>query len=192
MVVSWIMTMRTSFPLQILKALLDYYRLRGLWRQKTMLSILIFSALAQITPPGESFELASLEAFFPGQSMQAVVEKYGSGEVYSEKIRLFYLTHKRYKFPVFVHSKEGVVVAFWARLPSYFLHDPFHAALIERYGPQERYRRQNHSAVYSWNLRDKNIRLIYSGQCTLSCFPVYLAGVGGGLDGIREAFLNRI
>ena len=45
------------------------------------------------------------------------------GEV---RIYRFYVDQIRYKFPVFVQLDQGKALDFYAKLPSYFLHDVFH------------------------------------------------------------------
>ena len=79
-------------------------------------------------------------------------------------------------FLFFVQSKENNVIAFWSVLPTYFFHDIFHKGLIDRYGKQDTYFKKERSAIYTWN-RPGNIKLIYSGQCSLTCFPRYFAGI---------------
>ena len=55
--------------------------------------------------------------------------KYGKPEIMQTKGEVislkFYVAHIRYKFPVIVQMKNGKVLDFFAKLPSYFLHDVF-------------------------------------------------------------------
>ncbi|MCR9203183.1 MAG: hypothetical protein NXH75_01295 [Halobacteriovoraceae bacterium] len=132
----------------------------------------------QIEPPNYNFSLNTLADFYPGKKFEEMKTKYGKPELSLNKgtpIYKFYVAHIRYKFPVFVRIYKGESVGFFARLPSYFLHDVFHQSLINRYGKQDEYSKVGNSAVYIWN-DEKNIKFIYQGQCTLNCFPMYLSG----------------
>lgn len=135
--------------------------------------------VGQIEPPNYNFSLDTLGDFYPGKKLEAIKQKYGKGEVEFDKgtakIYKFYVSHVRYKFPVFVNIFQGESVAFFARLPSYFLHDVFHQSLINRYGKQDEYSKVGNSANYTW-MNKNNLKLIYQGQCTLTCFPMYLSG----------------
>lgn len=61
---------------------------------------------------------------------------------------------------------------FYAKLPSYFLHDIFLQSLVNRYGKQNSYVKKERSAVYIWNNIEGN-KHYYSGSCTITCFPVF-------------------
>ena len=87
----------------------------------------------------------------------------------------FYVKQLRYRFSVMVQIEGNKVVDFFATLPSYFLHDVFHQSLINRLGKQTRYFYQENSAVYLWKNK-KGIDFIYRATCTITCFPIYLAG----------------
>lgn len=136
-------------------------------------------ALGQIEPPNYNFSLDTLGDFYPGKKLQDIEKKYGKGEVQfdkgASKIYKFYVSHVRYRFPVFVNIFQGESVAFFARLPTYFLHDVFHQSLINRYGKQDEYSKVGNAANYTWNNKN-NLKLIYQGQCTMTCFPMYLSG----------------
>lgn len=136
-------------------------------------------ALGQIEPPNYNFSLDTLGDFYPGKKFEAIKQKYGKGEIEFNKgasvIYKFYVSHIRYKFPVFVNVFKGESVGFFARLPSYFLHDVFHQSLINRYGKQDEYSKVGNAANYTWNNKN-NLKIIYQGQCTLTCFPMYISG----------------
>ncbi len=149
---------------------------------KKLICLIIFCAFntlnAKVDPPNYNFSLDALSAFFPGKKLDEIkkahpnselVKKEGNTEQY-----LFWIEHLRYKFPLYVQVNNNVVLDFHARLPHYFLHDVFHQGLINRYGKQNTYDKIEESAIYIWN-NAKGLRIIYSGTCTITCFPVYLA-----------------
>jgi hypothetical protein len=154
--------------------------------QKTIFLITYFllfltNSFAQVEPPNYNFSLDTLSLFYPGAKLAPLQKKWGKPELAfdegSSKIYKFYVSHVRYKFPVFVHIFQGESIAFFARLPSYFLHNIFHQSLINRFGKQDEYSKVGNAGVYIWNNK-KDIKFIYQGQCTLTCFPMYLSGVG--------------
>jgi hypothetical protein len=132
---------------------------------------------AKVEAPNYNFSLDALAEFFPGKTIAALDQKYGKGEVMSDEggiISLkYHISHLRYKFPVIVQSKEGAVEDFFARLPSYFLHDVFFQSLVNRYGKQENYKKVGEEAVYRWN-KEGNLH-VYSAACTITCFPIFYA-----------------
>lgn len=131
---------------------------------------------AEVTPPNYNFSLDSLKVFKPGSTRAAFEKKYGKGEVWKEGnktiVLKYYVAQIRYKFPVFVQVFDGKVVDFFARLPTYFLHDLFHQSIINRVGKQDKYFRLENNALYKWNNK-KGIDYIYSGTCTITCFPIF-------------------
>lgn len=152
--------------------------------QKTFFLLLLISlfptkSFGQIEPPNYNFSLDTLGDFYPGKKFEGMKIKYGQGELEFDrgpsKIYKFYITHIRYKFPIFVKIYQGESVGFFARLPSYFLHYVFHQSLINRYGKQDEYSKVGNAANYTWS-NEKNLKLIYQGQCVLTCFPMYLSG----------------
>lgn len=140
--------------------------------------LFVFEVQGEIEPPNYNFSLDTLADFYPGKKFEEIKKKYGKPELAINKgvpIYQFYVSHLRYKFPVYVRIYNNESVGFFARLPSYFLHDVFHQSLINRYGKQDEYSKVGNAAVYIWN-NEKNIKFIYQGQCTLNCFPMYLSG----------------
>lgn len=131
---------------------------------------------AKVTPPNYNFSLDSLKFFKPGSTRESFEKKHGKGEVWKEKnktiILKYYIAQIRYKFPVFVQVFDGKVVDFFARLPTYFLHDIFHQSIINRIGKQDKYFRIENNALYKWS-NIKGIDYIYSGTCTITCFPIF-------------------
>ena len=111
----------------------------------------------------------------PGQNIKNLITKekpqlIRNGKKF--KTYKFYIEHIRYKFALLVQTKNDTVTDFHARLPQYFLHDVFHQSLINRYGIQDIYKKTEESALYTW--KDKNnINIVYSGTCTITCFPIF-------------------
>jgi hypothetical protein len=160
-----------------------------------MLFTALFSNLvvAQVEAPNYNFSLDAFEVFSPGKSLEEMEQLYGKGEVYSdgELTQLkFYISYLRYKFPVFVQLKEKKSVGFYARLPQYFSHDLFHQSLINRYQKQDEYFKKEEQALYLWT-KDKTLRRIYSGTCTITCFPVFYAVETGNPEDNNESLVKR-
>ena len=158
------------------------------------LSIIVPLALGKVSPPNYNFSLDKLQVFYPGNSLEDIQKSYGKGELYSQggdnPIYRFRVTHARYRFPVFVQFDKGLATAFWASLPTYFLHDVFHQSLINRYGKQDRYVKRENSALYIWN-EQSGATLVYSGQCTITCFPAYFGGIGRNVGAQAEGLLEK-
>lgn len=133
---------------------------------------------AKVDPPNYDFSLDSLAVFMPGQSLQQAQKIHGPATKMSEasggQIYRFMVEQLRYRFPVLVQVKGDQIDNFYAALPSYFLHDIFHQSLINRFGPQQIYKKVEESAVYIWENVKGNTH-VYSGTCTITCFPVYYA-----------------
>lgn len=152
---------------------------------------------AAITPPNYNFSLDTMTDFAPGASLEALKTKYGKsffmGENGNLKTIKFYVSHIRYKFPVMIQVSGDKVVDFFAVLPSYFLHDVFHQSLINRIGKQDVYKKFEENALYIWNAKD-GIKHVYSGTCTITCFPLYYSQISteapGGFKPLIEQFMQ--
>lgn len=157
----------------------------NLFKLKAFFIVLVFSLLvncgnAKVDPPNYNFSLDELAVFSPGKKLEEIEAKYKQIETINEKgpkkiIRLN-VKQLRYVFPVYVYIENGISQGYYARLPSYFLHDLFHQSLINRYRKQDLYQLKDNHAVYIWN-NIKGTSLIYSGACTITCFPVFLAAM---------------
>ena len=145
-----------------------------------------------------NFSLDTLKKFYPGTELSAIQKEFGKGETISSggaaKSYKFYVAQLRYKFPVFVTVSQNKVVDFFARLPTYFLHDIFHQSLINRYGKQDEYSKVKRNGLYIWN-NENGVKLTYLGSCTITCFPQYLHGVQtplpAGLSGFKT-FIQKM
>jgi hypothetical protein len=130
---------------------------------------------AKVEAPNYNFSLETLADFFPEKKIDDIEKKYGKSEVMGDKNGVetlkFYVAHIRYKFPVIVQAKDGKIVDFFAKLPSYFLHDIFFQSLVNRIGKQKDYRKVGEEAVYSWE--QDSLKHVYSAACTITCFPVF-------------------
>lgn len=140
--------------------------------------IIMFQPLnAKVEAPNYNFSLNALDDFFPDKPISALESKHGKPETMSEdggiKTLKYYVAHIRYKFPVIVQVKDGVIVDFFARLPSYFLHDLFFQSLVNRYGKQTTYKKTGEEAFYTWD--KKPLKHVYSASCTITCFPIFYA-----------------
>ncbi len=140
--------------------------------------LLVNRAFSKVEAPNYDFTLEKLEPFTPGKSIAELPKKLGKGEVTEDKgdtkIIRYNLVHARYNFPIYVQEQKGIILDFYARLPTYFLHDTFHQSLINKFGKQTKYHRQENDALYVWeNL--SGMRVIYSGACTVTCYPNYIS-----------------
>jgi len=139
---------------------------------------LVNRAFSKVDPPNYNFSLDKLDPFTPGKTYDSLVKSLGKGEIMEDsgdlKVYRYEVAHVRYKFPVFVQIKNNSITDFYARFPTYFLHDLFHQSLINRFGKQDKYHRQENDAVYIWE-NAKGNRVIYSGACTVTCFPNYVS-----------------
>ncbi|MEC7277450.1 MAG: hypothetical protein VXV96_14115 [Bdellovibrionota bacterium] len=135
-------------------------------------------ALSEVEPPNYNFSLDTLKDFYPGKTLGKIKTKYKNVTLEfdkgASKIYKTYITHIRYKFPIYFRIFEDKTVSLFARLPSYFLHDVFHQSLINRYQKQDEYNKVGNTAVYIWKDKE-NLKLTYQGQCTITCFPMYLS-----------------
>ncbi len=130
---------------------------------------------AKVEAPNYNFSLDTLSDFFPEKDRAELEKKYGKAEVMINKNGVetvkFYVAHIRYKFPVIVQTKEGKVLDFFAKLPSYFLHDVFFQSLVNRIGKQKEYKKIGEEAVYIWE--KDSLKHVYSAACTITCFPIF-------------------
>lgn len=133
-------------------------------------------SLAQVEAPNYSFELSQLDIFMPQKPIADVIKKFPKIKEIKTKNNLqaylVYIDYRRYKFPVYIQVKDKLITDFYAKLPQYFLHNIFHFSLIKKWGMQTSYKKVEEQAVYIWKKDD--ITIIYSGACTITCFPVYL------------------
>ena len=142
----------------------------------TCLLLLTNKVSSKVDPPNYDFSVDKFEVFMPGQSKAEIEKIYKDGELTFNSSGFqtykYFVEHIRYKFPIFVQYFDNKVTDFHARLPAYFLHDIFHQSLINRLGPQDKYRKVEEQAVYIWKNK-KNFRHVYSGGCSITCFPIY-------------------
>jgi len=128
---------------------------------------LIFQPLnAKVKAPNYEFKYETFLDFYPGKAIEAVKKKYGT----TDDDR-FIVKSKQYQFTVLTQNKDGVIFDFFARLPSYFLHDVFFQSLVNRLGKQDIYHKVGEEAFYVWNKND--FKHVYSAACTITCFPIF-------------------
>jgi hypothetical protein len=132
---------------------------------------------AKVESPNYEFNFATLEDFFPEKKITDLETKYNKPELLSKPKNFntvrFKVTHERYQFSVLVQEKDGIINDFFARLPSYFLHDVFLQSLVTRLGKQKTYRRTGEEAFYIWS--DEKFKYVYSAACTVTCFPIFFS-----------------
>jgi len=132
----------------------------------------------KVDAPNYNFSLDQLNQFKPGSPKDEIDKNNKNGELIEQRgeraVIKYYVAHLRYKFPIFVQFYQGKVIDYYARLPQYFLHDVFHQSLINRFGKQNKYFKKEESAHYEWENKD-NMKIVYHGACTITCFPIYLA-----------------
>lgn len=123
------------------------------------------------------FNIDDLNAFEPGKKLSDIPSKFGTGENIkiqrALEIKKFTMIHEAYVFPIWVQYFNEIIIDYYTRLPSYFLHDTFHQSLINRYGNQNIYTLKDSTAVYTWE--NEQTKRIYSGGCTITCYPIFYA-----------------
>jgi hypothetical protein len=144
---------------------------------------------AKVEAPNYDFSLEALADFFPGKPVAPLETKNGKPEVVSSegglRVLKYFVAHVRYKFPVIVQEKEGTINDFFARLPSYFLHDIFLQSLVKKHGKQNSYKKVGEEAFYVWEVNGE--KHIYSAACTITCFPIFYAvQKSGARDSVLE------
>lgn len=151
----------------------------------------------EVEPPNYDFSVKKFDVFMPGQSLNNIEKQYKNKElVFKDDQYLtykFYIEHIRYKFFILVQFQKGIVTDFHARLPQYFLHDIFHQSLIKKIGTQDIYKKKEEQAIYIWNNKN-NMKHIYTGACTITCFPIYYSvrGLNQKATGEFKTILDRL
>jgi hypothetical protein len=163
-----------------------------------ILVLLSANSIAEVIPKNYNFTLDKFQIFKPGTNISDITAKYPTKELTFKEGNFttykYSIVHIRYKFPVFVQFANDKVTDFYAKLPSYFLHDLFHQSLINRIGPQDKFKKVEEQAIYIWNNKEGN-KHIYFGSCTITCFPVYYSvqsnkfkKMGGGFKSLIKRF----
>jgi hypothetical protein len=167
-----------------------------------LLSLLILSTSlwSKVDPPNYDFSLDKFKLFMPGGTLAKIEKEYKLKELMFKDNRFktykFFVEHIRYKFPIFVQFKAGVVTDFHARLPAYFLHNIFHQSLINRLGAQDIYKKTDEQALYIWKNKNK-LHHSYSGACSITCYPIFYAvrptnhKFGNGYQALINKFIEK-
>lgn len=147
--------------------------------------VMLFPSIlfCKVDPPNFNFSLDQFNPYLPGkvvdknspENQKLLFTTRGKNLIYR-----FWISHQRYKFPLFVQTnQEGRILDSYARLPSYFLHDTFHQSLINRYAKQDNYYKKEDLAIYVWKEAKglEQTEIVYSGTCTITCFPVFVTFV---------------
>lgn len=127
---------------------------------------------SKVEPPNYNFSLNKFDEFMPGKTLAVDKQTELTFDKKGFKTYKLYIEHIRYKFPIFIQTKNNVITDFFARLPAYFIHDLFHQSLISKLGNQDVYKKIEEQAIYVWKNKD-NLRHFYSGGCSITCFPIY-------------------
>lgn len=137
--------------------------------------LLMFQPLkAKVESPNYHFDLKEFDSYLPGKTIEPssgqllLLNKKGSTTLYKSEIKT-----TKYHIPLFITLEKNTVIDFYAKLPSYFLHDVFFQSLINQYGKQTSYQMKNEHAVYTWDT--KELLITYSATCTITCFPLFLS-----------------
>ena len=146
---------------------------------KLLFFLFCFNSYAQqsIFP---QFDFDQITAFSPGKKVSEIPKTFGTPldlELKdAQKVKLFKIKNKDgYTYPLLIQHVDDEIFDFYARPPSYLLHDFFHRDLIKRYGRQNEYYLENGTGYYIWSNNDLDI--YYSGECTITCFPVFYSQV---------------
>lgn len=151
----------------------------------------------KVDPPNYDFSVNKFDIFMPGSKLSDIEKVYKKKELVFKEDPFttfkFYIEHIRYKFAILVQFNNGIVTDFHARLPQYFLHNIFHQSLITKLGPQDVYKKVDEHAVYIWKNK-KNIKHIYSGACTITCFPIHYSAkkLGNELTGEFKSIIEKL
>jgi len=147
---------------------------------------------AAVKAPNQDFKLTELDIFYPGKKTSEIKTKWGDGEVVEKgppEIRRYVVAAPNYQIIVLVQIQNDTVIDFYAKLPSYFLHDIFHQSLINKLGKQNRYYLENETAVYVWN-NVQGLEHTYASACTITCFPIYYTVNSGSGKSLQQKFLD--
>lgn len=121
---------------------------------------------AKVEAPNYQFKYETFLPFYPGQPVNAINQAHRTQDP-----QKFLIKEKQFQLSVLVQDKEGKITDFFARLPSYFLHDVFFQMLTNRLGKQDIYQKVGEEAFYVWNKKD--FKHVYSAACTITCFPIF-------------------
>ena len=84
--------------------------------------------------------------------------------------------YQTYRYPLFIQVYNQQISDFYLTFPSFMLHDSIFEALIQKWGKQQYYQRNNFSAIYHWkNINAGLFAAIYEANCSITCFPVSLS-----------------
>lgn len=133
------------------------------------------SASSKVDPPNYEFKIDTFDNFYPEQTIESLKIKFPknekAGSTAGAPIQRFFINEQRYQITVLVQERDGAILDFFARLPSYFLHDVFLQSLVNKLGKQKSYKKNGEEAFYIWE--KNNLKHIYSAACTITCFPIF-------------------
>jgi len=126
------------------------------------------------------FDFTKITSFLPGKKVSEIPKTFGDPIELelkdAQKVKLFTIKNNdSYTYPLIIQHVDDEILDFYVRPPSYLLHDFFHRDLIKLYGNQNEYYLQNGTGYYIWST--SNVDIYYSGECTITCFPVFYSQV---------------
>lgn len=151
----------------------------------------VFISHAKVDAYNYNFSLDQLRPFYPGNRISDIKDLVILTKKDGYSLGRTEIVYQRYKFFVYIQANQGVILDFFARLPSYFLHDLFHQALINRLGKQTSYIKKESAALYTWKTSD-GLTHYYQGTCTINCFPEFYSVVGPNFPPDIIPFLDRM
>ena len=149
-----------------------------LWFFYSCTCLLLADAFTQTSLPNYQFNLDTLQLFAPGSKQKDLESKWGPSILIRQQgptsIYRFSVKYEQFHFPIWVQFFQEQTLDFFAQLPTYFLHDLFYQAIINRQGKADVHFLQENNAVYWW--KEKNgAQHLYGASCTITCFPIYYA-----------------
>lgn len=144
---------------------------------KLLLIFFISVIYAGIIPPNYDFNLKTLEIYYPGKLIEEVKKANPSFKIIEEsgdkKIYFFQFKRSNYILDIYTQVNKDQITDLYVRLPQYFLHDLILKELQAKWKKQDRFKRKDGSALYTW-LNRENFNIIYHGSCSITCFPMFL------------------
>ncbi|MFI5391353.1 MAG: hypothetical protein ACHQYQ_08330 [Bacteriovoracales bacterium] len=151
----------------------------------------VFISHAKVDAYNYNFSLDQLKPFTPGNRISDIKDLVFLTKKGEYSLSRTEIVYNRYKFFIYIQAQGEIILDFFARLPSYFLHDIFHQALINRLGKQSSYIKKETAALYIWKTND-GLTHYYQGTCTINCFPEFYSVVGKNFPPDVVPFLERM
>ena len=151
----------------------------------------VFISQAKVDAYNYNFSLDQLKQFQPGNRISDIKDLVFLTKKDDYSLTQTEIIYERYRIPIYIQAYKDVILDFFARLPSYFLHDIFHQSLINRLGKQTAYIKKESAALYIWKTQD-GLTHYYQGSCTINCFPEFYSVVGPNFPPDVVPFLEQM